>query len=237
MGKTHLVPDKCKILSGSVLKLFAVITMLIDHIGEHLVDRSIVLFSVAGHDFLLYPIMRGIGRMAFPVFCFLLIEGFIHTRNRIRYGISLLIFALISEIPWNLVHSGKFFYGAQNVFFTLLLGYLGLCAINAYKKYPLLVLGSLIALAIIGIVAKTDYNAKGIVFILLLYALRENEIIRPFTAFVLHNQWWAIGSFIPISLYNGKRGFIKGPVLKYAFYAFYPVHLLVIYLFKYKVFF
>lgn len=236
-GKYQIVPDKCKIFSGSILKLIAVITMLIDHIGGNLIDKYTVLFSFAGRSIYLYPLMRGIGRMAFPLFCFLLIEGFIHTRNRVRYGVSLLIFAVISEIPWNLLHSGKFFYNSQNVFFTLFLGYLGLCSLKAFKKIPVLPFVSVVALAYLSYLIKTDYSLYGVAFIILLYGLRENEAIRPLAALILYNHWWAMSSFIPITLYNGKRGFIKGPVLKYAFYAFYPVHLLVIYLIKIRVLF
>ena len=75
MMKQRLFPDKMKILSGSVLKLIAVITMLIDHIGRHFVDHSIVLFHLAGHTLTLKYAMYLIGRTAFPIFCFLLIEG------------------------------------------------------------------------------------------------------------------------------------------------------------------
>ncbi len=235
MGKTQLVPDKWKILSGSMLKLIAVITMVIDHTAHYFVSTYTVLFSVAGHNIMLYPIMRGIGRMAFPLFSFLLVEGFIHTRNRLRYGASLLIFALISELPWNLVHTGTWFYSKQNVFFTLFLGFLALWAIEAFKKIPVLPVVSAAALAYIASLLKTDYSFFGVLFIVLLYGLRENEIIRPLTAFLLENHWWVFAAFIPITLYNGKRGFVKGPVLKYAFYVFYPAHLLIIYLLKYFV--
>lgn len=229
----QLLPDKIKILSGSMLKLIAVITMLIDHIGGHLISPKLVLFSIAGHDFYLQPLMRGIGRWAFPIFCFLLIEGFLHTRNRRKYGINLFAFALISEIPWNLEHTGTWTFQGQNVFFTLFLGYLGLCVLAYWKKHPFLQIGSLIALAMLTVVLRTDFAPHGFVFIIMLYVMREHEIARPLTALLLNNQWWALSAFLPISLYNGKRGFVKGPVWKYAFYAFYPAHILAIYFIKY----
>lgn len=234
MPSYRFLPNKMRILSGSALKLIAVITMLIDHIASHLVPKTWVLFSVFGIDVTLYRAMRNIGRWAFPIFCILMIEGFLHTRNRVRYGGSLLLFALLSEIPWNLVHSGTWLYAGQNIFFTLFLGYLGICAME-YLPHFLLKMGALAALAAASVVLRVDYSVAGYAFIVLLYALRENELARPLTAFLLTNHWWTLSAFIPISLYNGKRGFVKNPVLKYAFYVFYPLHLFVIYLIKFRV--
>ena len=237
MEKQKLLPDRAKILSGSALKVIAVVTMLIDHVGSHLTSRSYVLLTVAGNSIRLYPIMRIIGRIAFPLFAFLLVEGFVHTRNRVRYGLSLFICALISEIPWNLVHGGKLLYGGQNVFFTLTVGFLGLCVIEYFKGRPILQAATLIGLAVFVTLLRCDYSIHGYAFIILLYALRNHEILRIFSSFALQNHWYVLMAFLPISLYNGKRGFIKGSVLKYAFYLFYPAHLLIIYLIKYKVLF
>ena len=78
-----LIPGKYRVLSGSALKLIAVVTMLIDHIGFALLSQNpIVLFSAFGYSVTLYSIARSIGRIAFPIFAFLLVEGFLHTRNR-----------------------------------------------------------------------------------------------------------------------------------------------------------
>lgn len=224
----RIIPDKFRFLSGSMIKLIAVITMLIDHTACYFFTRGEMP----------YTLMRGIGRIAFPIFAFLLAEGFIYTRNRLKYGTGLLICAVLSELPFNLVHTGTvFYYEGQNVFFTLFFGFLGMCVITYIKKYPLLQIACLIALGVAAALLNTDYKVVGVAFILLMFALRENELVRPFAVFMLGNSWWALGAFVPISFYNGKRGFIKGPVLKYAFYAFYPVHLFVMYLIKYRVFF
>ena len=233
MEEQHLFPEKIRILSGSMLKVIAVVTMLIDHIASHLIPSKLVLFSFMGMDVALYRVMRDIGRIAFPIFVFLLIEGFLHTRNRRRYGINLLVFALISELPWNLVHSGNWFYQGQNVFFTLLLGYVALCAVEALHKRPFIALCIILALCILAVFARLDYGYKGIALTLLMYTLRKQELFRPLSALVLNNPFFSMAAFIPITMYNGKRGFIKGPVLKYAFYLFYPVHLFIIFLFKY----
>ena len=96
-------------LSGFALKIIAILTMLTDHIGAGLFPSQIWL--------------RMVGRLAFPIFAFLICEGFYHTRDIKRYAVRLGIFAIISEIPFNLLHSYYLFDpGAQNIFFTLLIG-------------------------------------------------------------------------------------------------------------------
>ena len=227
-----------KILSGSALKLLAVACMLIDHLAAFYwyIDPWYheALFHIGHKAVTPYFVLRAIGRIAFPIFAFLIVEGFLHTRSRRRYGINLAVFALISEIPWNLVHTGTWLYPGQNVFFTLLLGYVGLCAIEKFagNKGGYL-LGSLLGLLVVSIFLRADYGCSGYGFILLLYALRENKILQAVIgSCVLGSRWIAGLAFIPINMYNGKRGFVKGPVLKYAFYLFYPLHLLVLYFLK-----
>ena len=113
-------PEKYRILSGSALKMIAVITMLIDHIGAVLLSMyqpaQKILFTLFGREYTVYLIFRDIGRAAFPIFCFLLLEGFRHTRSRFLYGRNLLLFALLSEIPWNLMFTNTLRYERQNVF-------------------------------------------------------------------------------------------------------------------------
>lgn len=230
--KQRFLPDNFRVLSGSILKVVAVVSMLIDHVGVHLVNNEIILIQYGDYRLTLYRAMRDIGRLAFPIFCFLLIEGFLHTRNQKRYGISLFIFAIISEIPWNLEHTGTFFYDQQNVFFTLLLGYLGMCAIEFLKSCPITQFISLLTLAVLSVILKTDYSIEGYCFIILFYMLREHEILRIFTAPLLSNYRFVLLAFLPISMYNGKRGFIKGNFLKYTFYLIYPMHILIIYIIK-----
>lgn len=232
MTEYHIIPDKWKVFSGSTLKVIATVSMLIDHAGSYLVDKNIVLLQLGTHKLLLYRLMRDLGRFAFPIFCFLLIEGFLHTRSKLRYGISLAALAVISEIPFNLVHTGTLFFRGQNVFFTLTLGFLGLCALERFRRKPWICLLCILGLAIVSIHLEADYNISGFAFIMLLYALRKNELLRIFTALLLNNFRFVMLSFLPISLYNGRRGFIKGPFLKYLFYFIYPAHIFVIYLIK-----
>ena len=224
-----------RILSGSALKLLAVVSMLIDHLAVFywysVPSLQVVWFTIGHRAFTPLVLMRLFGRLAFPLFAFLIVEGFVYTHSRKRYGLNLAIFALISEIPWNLVHTGGLLYPGQNVFFTLLLGYLGLCAIERFKGGRLL--GSLLGLLVVSILLRADYGCSGYAFILLLYVLRDNKILQAIIGSCFLGSRWIAGlAFIPINMYNGKRGFIQGPIAKYAFYLFYPLHLLVIWLLR-----
>ena len=132
-------------ISGSVLKWFAVITMVIDHFGASVLETYVMnvwgrsplgnLFSDHWNELLRVDrILRYIGRPAFPIFCFLLVEGFLHTRDVKKYAMRLGIFALISEIPFDLAVRGKFFdWQYQNVYVTLLLGLLTIWALKTQK--------------------------------------------------------------------------------------------------------
>ena len=214
--------------------MIAVFTMSIDHTASHLLrymdEFTMPLFTYHSFEFSWYFLLRSIGRLAFPLFAFLIVEGFIHTSNRRDYGRNLLLFALISEIPWALLHNGFHFFG-HNVLFTLFWGFLGLCAIEHYrddKRRLGIILLSMLGFAFI---FRADYNGSGFAFIILLYTLRRHRALQALIGCCILPMKWIAGlAFIPISMYNGRRGFIHGPIAKYLFYAFYPLHLLLLYL-------
>lgn len=226
-----------KRLSGSILKTIALLTMLLDHTTAVLFAEMkfavTPLFTVSGTDITWYFIFRTIGRIAFPVYCFLLVEGYIHTHDRKKYGLRLLVFAFISEIPWNLEHTGNIFSPTQNVFFTL---FLGLCAVYVYdnfrddrKKTAVL----LIIIFAVSYFAKCDYGIKGVGFILFMYLMRETGIIQALIGCCFFARPDSvIPGFMLMQMYNGKRGYIKGRVLQYLFYVLYPAHMMVLYLLK-----
>ena len=219
-GKSLIETAQGMGLSGSTLKVIAVLSMIVDH--------WCYLFAEQGTD--IYEIGRmWIGRGAFPIFCFLLIEGFLHTRNRRKYGQNLLLFALISEIPWNFVFSNTWHHPTQNVFFTLFLGYLGLCALEALWEKPVLQLSCIVGLFGFSYIFHADYGWHGFLLIMIMYLFRTRRILQALVSTLWMNyEWKMCFSFISINMYNGKRGFIQGKAAKYFFYLFYPVHLTIL---------
>lgn len=229
-------------LSGSTLKIIAMISMLVDHtayvlLGPFLTDTSLTADSYITA----YKIMRYlIGRWAFPIYCFLLVEGFQKTHDRWKYAVRLFLFSLISEIPFDLAFYGTPFEGAHcNIFFTLLLSFIMMALMEEAKTHLenlWLVMGIDIAVFLAAAACaelfRCDYGAKGIIAVALLYLFRNNkteQLIAGCAAFL-----WEITAplaFIPIAFYNGKRG-LK---LKYVFYVFYPAHLLLLYMICYLI--
>lgn len=232
-----LTENRFRILSGSMLKLLAIISMTIDHSAVILypvIDAMRVPISIGGRAITLYWVMRKLGRLAFPIFCFLISEGYAHTGNKVRYGLRLLIFALVSELPFNLLHGNRWLDASgQNVFFTL---FLGLILIHAYEAevHQLLKFLAMAAVCTIAVVLKADYGLYGALLVLLIHLFRNAPCVQPLLAYpLLSGEIAACAAFVPINLYNGKRGFIKTPFLKLSFYVFYPAHILVLYGIRY----
>lgn len=221
-------------LSGSTLKIIAMISMLTDHTAAVL-EKNIFTGEA---NFTAYIIMRlWIGRIAFPVFCFLLVEGFQRTGSRMKYAFRLFLFALLSEIPFDLAFYGEMMEaGYQNVFFTLWIGLLMMMGVEKIEKECrnrwMALLGKAAVFAAAVVLAELiscDYGAKGVTAIMLLYLFRRNkkeQIIAGCAGFIW--EITALLAFIPIAFYNGKRGM----KLKYVFYVFYPAHLLLLYFLK-----
>ncbi|MCQ2451073.1 MAG: conjugal transfer protein TraX [Clostridia bacterium] len=225
--------NKFKVIDGSMLKIIAVITMLIDHIAVFVLPYTslagYVLFTFLGKSMGLIQFMRHIGRLAFPIYAFLITEGYIHTHDRKKYGRNLLIFALISEIPWNYAHTLSLTFKNQNVFFTLFVGYLGICLYEKLNEKRFLQIIAILGLFLFTLLIKSDYGMIGYALILTMYILRKNRLIMAIAGSAITKvPLISFPAFIAIGLYNGKRGFIKSKFLKYAFYIFYPVHLLVL---------
>jgi len=208
-------------ISGFWLKIIAIITMTIDHVGAVLFPKDMIF--------------RVIGRMAFPIFCFLIVEGFFHTKDVKKYVIRLGIFALLSEIPFNLLVSGSIFdIKHQNVYFTLLIGLVVIYAINKstnqLQSSVILVAGMAISMVLM-----TDYSFYGVLLIYVFYTMYEKRAKACITMgamsfFMGIIQGAAILSALPILMYNGKKGpaFANKKAWKYMFYVFYPVHMIVI---------
>lgn len=210
--------------------------MLIDHIGA-------ILIPIHTDTYLIF---RSIGRLAFPLFCFVLVEGLHHTRSVKKYLIRLGIFALISEIPFDLAFSDDIrtgLYLQQNVFFTLFIGLLTIYLmsllnsnfqkkqlINGLLQSSIIIIGCAVA-----ILLHTDYTFMGILLIVSFYLFRENKVLLALFLFLITNftgfylEGLATLSILFILAYNGKKG-PEGN--KYFFYVFYPAHILLLYLIK-----
>ena len=235
-------PSHRAALSGFGLKWLAVCTMLVDHIGAAILEPVFLLPLYGlykggaglpgwyGPLLLADMALRAVGRLAFPLFCFLLTEGFCHTRDRRRYALQLLTFALLSEISFDLAFAlTPFSPDRQNVYFTLFLGVLSLQLLVWLEGRALLqVLGvGLCCLAAAGLSA--DYGAMGVLLVALFYLTRRQPAARAAmgSAALLSlgaSEIPALFSLLPISLYSGEKG--QGP--KWFFYWFYPLHLLLL---------
>ncbi len=211
-----------KILSQEALKLIACVTMLLDHIGAIFFPAQLWL--------------RCIGRMAFPIYCFLLAEGAHYTKNPHKYGLRLLVGLLLAELPYDLAFRGGFTWATQSVMFTLLLGFLMLRCMRRIPGFWKIL--ALFPFALAARYLRTDYSDLGICMIALFALTREiEERTLVQTLGLLALGIWRFQSsplqilmvlaMVPISLYSGKKS-TASPALQWAFYLFYPLHLLIL---------
>ena len=234
-------------LTSNMLRTIAVILMLSDHI-----------WATYGN---LGNWMTYIGRMAFPIFAFQIAEGFIHTSNFKKYALRLLLFAIGTEIPFNLFYSSRVFNPFhQNVLFTLLLGLLAIRVIDKARKERTaknIILGIIwiLLISLASIIGFVDYGFLGMLMVVMFYVLRDFPFawLAQLVAMVLINivffegqvfpiellgrtfeipfQGFAVFALIPIWLYGGRKG-KSFKIMQYGFYAFYPVHMLILYIIK-----
>lgn len=217
-------------ISADVLKWIAIITMLIDHIGAAIVEKTNIILLPYGK--ILDYILRYIGRLSFPIFCFLLVEGFYHTRSRQKYLCNLLIFAVLSELPFEISFLGEIIVGFRNVFWTLAIGMIMMLLLEKIKErvsaqQNLVFILIVAACAVLAQLLQTDYGAVGILLIFILYKTREDRKQQCILgAIAMCYEITAPIAFLLLYRYNGIR---KQKSLKYFFYAFYPLHLLLLY--------
>lgn len=255
-------------MSTFALKILAVASMFIDYLGA-------IFISPSDNPYV-YLVFRSIGRLSLPIILFLLSEGFQHTGNIKNYLKRLGIFALISEIPFDLAfyqyhfgtdfisdfrsifaggyHSDKLsalllnLFTYQNVLVTLFLGLLLLYIINNVEKKYSNNLGMVnfingvltIVFCAISVLIRADSNVAGILMLVAFYLFRGNNVLIGIALFIVNgtiagnvasdNLLLIIPvlstlAIIPICFYNGK----KGKDIKYFFYIFYPLHLLVLF--------
>lgn len=239
--------------TGAHLKWLAMLMMLLDHAAvvfyEPVISHQLLRMDAQAYTQLvyrIYMILRCMGRFAFPVFCFLLTEGFFYTRSRVRYLRNLLIFAVLSELPFDIALYGKVCHWEhQNVFLTLALGFacIWLCSnageqLRQQKKnqtqFQCICVASVIACAALAAALHTDYGAVGVVVIWMLYELHAAPVKSAAVAWLLLGisntlEFFSFPFVGAVYFYNGERGRQH----KYFFYIFYPAHLLLLALLRY----
>lgn len=208
-------------MSGYSLKLIALVTMFIDHMGLVLFPDVIIL--------------RCIGRISFPIFAFLIVEGFVHTSNFKKYIARIVAFAFVSEIPFNLLVSGRLIdFEHQNVFFTFAIG---LMVLYFVRKNTVLILNNafLILGILFSVILMTDYSIYGIGLIYIFYVFKYDKRVMFCLSTLVSlisggAQSFAALATLLLVFYNGERGsFIPDKkYIKYLFYVFYPLHMLVL---------
>ena len=218
-------------LNMNQLKVIAMAFMLIDHFAYIMIERGV---GLSGNWYMIDRVMRGMGRIAFPIFCFTIVEGFQRTRDPREYFKRLIVFALISEIPFDLAFRGSLVdMGYQNVFWTLAFG-LGTMILYEDRMMPSWkrTLG-LIGCFYVPYIIHTDYSIYGVLAIFLMYLFRNEPIKSCMAGYIIlllqsRTEMWAVFGFLLILLYNGERG--KGN--KFLYYIFYPAHLLLLLVLK-----
>lgn len=243
-------------LSQEGLKLIACVTMLMDHIGATLMYSAYLdACMVNGVDMLgaamsreaeilygIYQMLRVIGRIAFPIYCFLLAEGVHYTRNPKKYALRLGIGALLSEIPFDLLFFGGITWAHSSVMVTLLIGFL---YAEISKRTDKTVLKGLLAIPFVlaADLLGTDYGGTGVAMIALFVYSKDVPRCRLIQLIGTAVLCWLIGgadiylgtirvpmemfaifALIPIFCYSGQKS-ARSCWIQWAFYLFYPVHL------------
>jgi len=218
-------------ISQEGLKLLACVTMLLDHWA-----------AVFVKDYVPYMILRGLGRIAFPIFCFLLVEGAVRTRSRRKYALRLAVGAVLSELPFDLAFFGRITLLHQKVMFTLLLGLGAICAMDRRSTLSRKLLIA-VPFLLLGALLQTDYGWHGVLLICLLYLARSasKPELAQLGAIILacamipssrisvfgipvSLELAGIFAAFPIAAYRGaKRS--RSRILQWAFYLFYPLHI------------
>ena len=231
-------------LTGNQLKILGIVAILIDNIGAVVIQGGIlhgtdsalyhaVVLTPSGHYWLIAgQVCRYVGRLGFPILAYLTAEEFVRTRDRRQYALRMLLFALLSEVPFDLaVYHTPFYPHYQNMMFTLFAGVLVMAVMESTQN-PCLKAGALAAGCALSWVLQFDYNVVGVLFIAAMYWFRHNDIAQLAVGVVLcaleSVSYYCVSAlaFVPVVLYNGRRGAFQ---LKYLFYVFYPVHLLALY--------
>ena len=209
-------------LSGNALKLIAAIAMFLDHMGMLLFPGNMAL--------------RIVGRLAFPIYAYMIAEGCKYTRNRLRYFLSLFLLGAACQAVYFIVDGSLYF----SILITFSLSILTTFALDRFKKLPSARNGLVLATALAGVyllnrVFTIDYGFLGCMVPVLVSLPHGTKYdTKPLSLALLalgltllaaesgYPQQYALAALVPLALYSGKRGKWR---MKYFFYIFYPAHL------------
>ncbi|WP_288961342.1 TraX family protein [uncultured Peptoniphilus sp.] len=222
---------KFQILNGAQLKYIAFGSMLIDHINKALIWPNIEV----GYSSILSSIFDVIGRIAFSLFSFFIVEGFFRTRSKKKYFLNLLIFALISEIPYDMFSSKVILeFRLNNVLFSLALSLITIWILDEFRKryedklgkfWIIISVPLLIIMFFVSTFVSGDYDFHAIMTAFVFYIFYEKPVASAICAYLtIVKEVWSILGFGLTVMYNGK----KGKQNKIFNYLFYPVHLLIL---------
>ncbi len=208
-------------LTSNILRIFATVFMLSDHMWASVMP---------GNKWMTY-----LGRLAFPIYAFMITEGYIHTSNRKKYLLRLLVFAVVSEIPFDLFYNSTVFDPFnQNVLFTFVWGLLAIMQIDkikaAFKEKKNIAKTtaiSVLLIALISLGAKftfTDYKFLGYLTVIMFYLFRDFPFafVAQFIA-MLHLNWFFFkGEVVPIEIFEKLT---EIPTQVFAVFALIPIWL------------
>ena len=204
-------------MSSFMLKMLGILTMTIDHLGFIFFQENLVL--------------RFIGRLSFPLFAFQLAVGYSHSKNKEKHILKMLLFALISQIPFMIFTNIVSSVFLLNIAFTFTIGLLAMYAFENIKQ-PVLKFLITVCVLIMGFIIPVDYGGYGVALCFVFYALQSHKFLSIASAGALTilkivleqnlTKTFILYSLIPIWFYNGK----KGKDMKNFFYLFYPLHML-----------
>lgn len=226
------------------LHIIAMLCMLCDHLWGTIIP---------GNEWL-----TCVGRIAYPIFAFLIVEGYFKTSDLKNYIFRLAFIALLSEVPFDLMMSSSVFYPFhQNVIWTFLIS-LGLIHWNESVKVCGLTKRILVGLAsvvlgyIVGLLTMVDFYHAGVLTVLVFYFFKKKKwwsyigqfvclwyintellggLVYEFGSFTFHQQGFALLALLPIWLYNGKKGH-SSKLIQSLCYVFYPFHMLVLWVIR-----
>lgn len=217
-------------INGSQLKYIAFASMFIDHFNKAIITPFL---TGTGPLNVITRIFDILGRIAFPIFAFMIVEGFFKTKSRWKYLRNLLVFATISEIPYDMFQSAVFINTrSQNILWGLALGLFTIMIIDKLKekikKRPVWIFVSIIIVALSSLgsmLISADYEYYAIIIIYIYYLFYDKRLLASGLGYlVIIKEIYSILGFATVLLYNGE----KGKQNKVFNYLFYPVHLLIL---------